>query len=287
MISPKIEESRIRKALRDCEEHGFEILEPMECIEKAVEQFGDSLAVSCSFGSCSVVVLHIALQFDPNIKVVFNNTGVEYPETYAYRDLLKKKWSLNLIETKPIKSFWQCVKEYGFPLIRSKAAWEKTRKVKNPSVRPECCIYLKEKPMKKAISEYQINATLTGLRCAESRLRMFTLGQRGQYYHTKEFGDLWRYHPIGFWNRKQVWQYLEDNKIPVNQIYLKGKDRSGCMPCTGFLNWEKELSKANPKMYRYVQKLRGVSLIDDFIALENETIDRCGVPRQQLLEDWF
>lgn len=280
MISPKIEASRIQYAMRNAREHGFKIYEPQELIKEAIEKFGDQVCVSCSFGSCSVVVLHMALQVNPKIKVVFNNTGVEYPETYAYRDLLKKDWNLNLIETKPIKSFWQCVKEYGFPLSRTPGQW---RNREDKSLKPKCCIYLKEKPMAKATKEHHIRASLTGLRCAESQVRMFTLGQRGQSYDTKKWGMLWRYHPIGFWTHKQIWNYLKEHNIPINQIYLKGKDRSGCMPCTGFLYWEKQLSKANLKMYRYVQKLRKVSLLDDFIQLENQVFDKCG---QRLIEEW-
>jgi phosphoadenosine phosphosulfate reductase len=280
MISPKIEAARISKALRDCGRHGFPILEPMACIKKAIEHFGDSLAVSCSFGSCSVVVLHMTLKFKPDIKVVFNNTGVEYPETYAYRDLLKKEWNLNLVETKPLKSFWQCVKEYGFPLYRGKKGKGKEG---NPG-KPKCCIFLKEKPFKRFAEEHNVKATLTGLRAGESRARMFAFGQFGQNYATKKFYNIMKFNPIAFWTREQVWAYLHENHIPINQIYLKGKDRSGCMPCTGFKGWQQQLAKTNPKMYHYVQKLRGVSLLDDFIALENEAVDRCA---QRLLEEWF
>lgn len=280
MISEKVEHARIVYSLRGARGRGFKVYEPQELIKEGIERFGDQICVSCSFGSCSVVVLHLALQINPKIKVVFNNTGVEYPETYAYRDLLKKEWNLNLIETKPMKSFWQCVKEYGFPLVRSEYSWKKRKKA---SLKPECCIFLKDKPMAKAIKEHNIRACLTGLRCAESGVRMFTLAQRGQSYDTKKWGMLWRYHPIGFWSHKQVWGYLKENNIPINEIYNKGKDRSGCMPCTGFLHWEKQLSKANPKMYRYVQKLRGVPLLDDFIQLENQIFDKCG---QRLIEEW-
>lgn len=269
MISPKVEKARITYAMRNCP---TEIKEPQKLISEAIEKHGDKIAVSCSFGSCSVVVLHMALQVNPKIKVVFNNTGVEYPETYVYRDLLKKDWNLNLIETKGIKSFWQCVKEYGFPLIRSEYAWKKQH---GKHEKPECCIFLKEKPMAKACRDFGIEACITGLRCAESGVRMFTLSQRGQYYHTKKWGSLWRYHPIGFWSHAQVWDYLKENNIPINQIYLKGKDRSGCMPCTGFLNWEKQLAKANPKMYRIVQKMRKVPLLDDFIEFEDEIVNVC------------
>ena len=269
MTSPLVERSRIEYARRNCP---TAIRDPQKIVKEAIEKHGDKLAVSCSFGSCSVVVLHMALQMKPDIKVVFNNTGVEYPETYEYRDLLAKAWNLNLVETKPEKSFWECVKEYGFPLIRSEYAWKKD---KRKQLKPMCCIFLKEKPMAKACREYNIEASLTGLRCAESGVRMFVIAQRGQIYHTKKWGSLWRYHPIAFWTKAEVDQYLWDHQIPKNTIYSKGKDRSGCMPCTGFLNWERQLARANPKMYRIVQKMRGVPILDNYLQWEDRLIATC------------
>jgi phosphoadenosine phosphosulfate reductase len=268
MISEKVENSRIVYAKRNCP---TKILEPQEVIQKAIETHGDKLAVSCSFGHCSVVVLHMALKVNLKIKVVFNNTGVEYPETYAYRDLLKKEWNLNLIETHPLKTFWKCIEQHGFPLIRH--CIRKGKRIEK-SQKPHCCVHLKELPMKKACKDFKIEATLTGLRCAESSVRMFTLGQRGQYYHTSKYGELWRYHPIGFWTHKQVSEYLAENNLPVNEIYKK-VDRSGCMPCTGFLNWEKQLSKTNLKMYRIVQKMRKVNLFDNYLEFENGLVANC------------
>lgn len=269
-ISMKVERARILYAIRNCP---TKVYQPEELIKKAIYRFNDNIAVGCSFGSCSVAVLHMALQIKPNIKVIFNNTGVEYPETIRYKELLKQLWNLNLIETKPIKSFWECVREYGFPLVRTTHSWKKR---KTGSAKPECCIYLKEKPLAKACKEHKIKAMLTGLRCAESRLRMFTIAQRGMYYHTSTWGSLWRYHPIAFWTHQQVWDYLKRNNVPINEVYTKKKlERSGCMPCTGFIGWEQQLAKANLKMYRYIQKLRKVDLLDNYIQREDEIIDTC------------
>jgi phosphoadenosine phosphosulfate reductase len=265
----KVERSRIDYALRNC---STEVLEPQEVIRKAFETHGDKLAVSCSFGHCSVVVLHMALQLNPDIKVVFNNTGVEYPETYAYRDLLKSVWNINLIETKPLKTFWQCVKEYGFPLQRSSHLWKEQKKL--PINKPACCVYLKELPMKQLCKDQNIEASITGLRCAESRVRMWTIAQRGQYYHTAKWGSLWRYHPIAFWTHKQVSDYLAQNNLPTNALYKK-QDRSGCMPCTGFCNWEKQLSRTNLKMYRIVQRMRKINLFDNYLDFENSLVENC------------
>ena len=280
-LSKAVERSRIEYALRNCP---TEVLEPEEVVRKAVETHGDKLAVSCSFGHCSVVVLHMALQVNPKIKVVFNDTGVEYSETYVYRDLLKKEWNLNLIETKPTKPFWQCVKEYGFPMIRRR--YKNKKRVHGVGTdKPKCCVFCKELPMKEACKTHDIEATLTGLRCAESSVRMFTLAQRGQIYHTTKYGKLWRIHPIGFWTHQQVVDYLAQNNLPVNEIYRK-VDRSGCMPCTGFLHWENQLSRTNLKMYRIVQRMRKVNLFDNYLEYEDNLLKGCNPSEtvKQLLE---
>lgn len=215
------------------------------------------------------------------------NTGVQYPETYAYRDVLLERWDLNpgpqFIETKPIKSFWQCIKEYGFPLeVR-----------KGRQSRPKCCLYLKEYPMREACRTYGIEATITGLRASESRARMFAIGQRGQFYKPKsQVINVWKFHPISFWTRKDVFDYFSQSQIPMNPAYEKyALDRLGCVPCTGHKDWRKQMASSNPALYRYIQRLRGVSLISDYITMEEKAIERsCGdglVPKQSALEEWF
>lgn len=283
MLSPKVEESRIHKALRDCKEHGFEVYAPIECIKTAIDKFGDKLAVSCSFGRCSVAVLHMALQLNPEIPVIFNNTTVQFPETYEYRDRLVEEWNINLIETKPVKPFWDVIKEEGLPLMR---------KAKGSLGKPKCCWYCKDLPLQLACQKHGITANLTGLRVAESRARMFIIAQKGQFYFRRTRGEMWQLHPITFWDSEEVNSYMERVQIPLNPVYEKyGLERLGCMPCTAYLGWEKVLAKTNPKMYRYVQKLRGVSLIDDFLSLEDEAFNGCNQasPRkgQAFLEEWF
>lgn len=286
MISPKIEEARIQHALRGCKERDFQVFQPKELIKKAIDEFGDSLAVACSFGACSVAVLHMARDLNPRIKTVFQNTGVQYPETYAYRDRLLEGWNLNprYIETKPIKSFWQCLDEYGFPL--------ESRSAKGSPGKPKCCTYLKEKPFRQAQKEHGIEAILTGLRASESRARMFGIGQFGQYYLNKKFGQVWKFHPVAFWNRQRVFSYFNQVQISINPAYEKyGLERLGCMPCTNYKGWQGVMARANPKLYHYIQKLRGVSLIDDFLKLEDEAFNDCNQVslrrRQVFLEQWF
>jgi len=57
----------------------------------------------------------LVLEQEPNISVIFNNTGVEHPETVRFVRDLAERWKLNLIEIRPEVSFWEIVEKHGFP----------------------------------------------------------------------------------------------------------------------------------------------------------------------------
>ena len=52
--------------------------------------------ITSSFQSEDVVVLHMVLQLQPQIPVIFLETGYHFPETLAYRDRIAAEWNLNL-----------------------------------------------------------------------------------------------------------------------------------------------------------------------------------------------
>ena len=238
-ISKAIEESRLKFARQRCP---TPILEPIDCIKRALKYFENSFAVSCSFGSCSVAVLHMTLKLNPHIPVMFQNTTVQYPETYEYRDRLVNEWGINLIETKPVKPFWDVIKEYGLPTIRRKYyySYQKLKGLKRKrhtfqekTGKPACCWFCKDKPFLNACKNFGIIATLTGLRVAESKTRMYFGADYGQFHFTKRH-KIMKYHPILFWSREQLDRYFEKHNIPKSEVYTKlGLERNGCMPCTG------------------------------------------------------
>lgn len=220
-------------------------------IERALKEFKDNIAISCSFGKDSTLVLSLVREFNKDIKVTFSNTGVEYPETIEFKKLLVKKWKLNYYEVGPIKTFWQCVKEYGYPDIRYWSKTAKKRGITNYGT-PKCCTYVKEKPLRNFYKKNKIEAIFLGLTWEESYQRRWTVIRYGDYYYTKKH-KIWKIHPIAYWTVKEVWRYTKKNNIPTNKIYLT-QDRCGCMPCTGHLRWENTVGKANPALLRKILK---------------------------------
>jgi 3'-phosphoadenosine 5'-phosphosulfate sulfotransferase (PAPS reductase)/FAD synthetase len=76
--------------------------------------------VCWSGGKDSTVLLHLVLQQAPNIDVIYNDTGVEFPETREFVDNIVKDWAIaNFHVAKPKKgeTFWDISKEYGWPLL--------------------------------------------------------------------------------------------------------------------------------------------------------------------------
>lgn len=78
-----------------------------------VEEYGeDGVYVSFSGGKDSTVLLHICRKLYPNLKAVFFDTGLEYPEL---REFVKSFDNVEWI--KPKKTFRQVIEEYGYPFI--------------------------------------------------------------------------------------------------------------------------------------------------------------------------
>ena len=82
-------------------------------IKEWVDTFGlDGVYVSFSGGKDSTVLLTIARELYPDIKAVFVDTGLEYPEI---RDFVKT-WD-NVEWLKPKMTFKQVINKYGYPFI--------------------------------------------------------------------------------------------------------------------------------------------------------------------------
>lgn len=205
--------------------------------------------ISCSWGKASIVMVHLIRQHCKKVLVVFANTGVEYKQTYDFRDKMLKEWKIeNYFELTPIKTFWQCVKEYGYPKFR-----QMSRQGKNRT--PKCCYYCKEKPMINFIKKMEVDLDFVGLQAIESMVRRLTFLYEGERLFVKKYGCR-VVRPLMIWTNKDIWDYHKKYGIPKNEIYNL-TDRNGCMPCTGFKNWQRVMKKTNPRMFQFVSRKMG------------------------------
>lgn len=211
-------------------------------------------AIGYSGGKDSTAVLflvkNIAEYLDVDfskISIVFENTGIEYPETVKFVHMLRDKEGINLIELIPKKNFWQCVDVAGFPRGKNK------RPVTDGGKTDICCWHLKEKPMMDFIKFNGIEVTYMGITALESRQRMIKASTHGTCYHAKKWQTN-KVLPILYWSEAEVWDFIKRQNLPVNPIYPKGADRCGCMICTAHKGWKEQLQMLNPKMCAFILK---------------------------------
>ncbi len=259
----------LKTAVRGIKRNNIPIQTARAVIEKAVEDLGTDLCLGWSGGYCSTAALHMALQVDPNIKVLFSNTGVEYHENLEYVEKLVDEWSLNFTELKPSKTFWEIVDKYGMPQIAvfgsSRVAKRATRAGKLKYRVPRCCFYLKDQPRFAYYKETGLKGQISGLRGAEGRNRAIVIGQRGQIYPLKyPINGFMSYHPIAFWGVQKLYAYLEKHKIPENEVY-RTQDRNGCWSCTAYKGWQANVKRYSLKMYEFLSHKKGVMLMTDYI----------------------
>lgn len=215
------------------------LAESREIVAHHFDEFDSNLAVAFSGGKDSLLVLHFAREIRPEIPVVFNNTGVEYPETVTYVKDLAKSWSLNITITTPELSFWECIDRYGFPTIQDKK---------------RCCYWLKEKPMLQEIKRNGWLGVFTGMTAVESWHRMVWANKKGTCYHFVKWNAC-KVNPIAWWTEDEVREFIRAEKLPLNPLYGQGERRVGCLPCTAYKFWEQRIQNRNPKLYQYI-KLR-------------------------------
>ncbi|MDG6221058.1 MAG: phosphoadenylyl-sulfate reductase [Candidatus Thermoplasmatota archaeon] len=175
--------------------------ESLNTIREGIEKY-DKIAVGCSFGKDSIVMLHLALQVKPDIPVFAVMTPHKPKETFEYRDMLTKKWNLN-------------IKTYMSDQKVPEGLWET-----DPD---QCCQILKVEPTREAVKE--LDAWFAGLRSTEGRTRV-------DYKTWEQKGPLMKINPILNWTEADVWRYMAVNQIPAHPWYALGYRSIGCAPCS-------------------------------------------------------
>jgi len=187
---------------------------PDEIVKWGIEKYYPRIAIASSFSIEDTVLIDMATQIQPNLKIFYINTGFQFKETDDVKEALKKKYNLNIVEYSSLLSIEEQTLKYG-PELHDR----------NPDV---CCKLRKVEPIRRALQE--VDAWITGLRRDQATTRRDLEVVELEY---KDDGrPLTKVNPLTYLTRKQVWSYIRKNQLPYNTLYDQGYMSIGCKPCT-------------------------------------------------------
>ncbi len=169
--------------------------------------------ITSSFQAEDVAVLHMVLQLQPQIPVIFLETGYHFPETLVYRDRIASEWNLNLINVEAEQSVADQESQFG---------------ILNQTAPDRCCGLRKVEPLFRALGSY--TTWVTGLRRQQSKSRANL--QPHEFFTLPGGQILAKLSPLAEWTTRDVWQYAEHHSIPLLPLYEQGYTSIGCAPCT-------------------------------------------------------
>ena len=188
----------------------FETKTPQEIIRWAVNEFSPKIAVSSSFQTQSMPLLHMVSQIKRDVPVFFIDTGYHFWETLMFREQLASEWDLNVIDL------------YRDP------RWDvfvlqniRTLPIEDPNL---CCYLHKVQPMQKALKDVQ--AWISGIRRDQTSVRA-----QARILELQEDGLL-KINPLLNWTKADVKRYAGENDLPSHPLLEKGYRSVGCAPCT-------------------------------------------------------
>ena len=204
-------------------------------IREAYARFSN-IALLWSIGKDSTTLLWIirkAFFGHVPFPVVHIDTGYKFKEIYTFRDTYAKKWNLDLRISKNEEA------------IRMGMCPEKGKF--------ECCNALKTEALKQTIACHNFEALLLAIRRDEHGIRAkerffsprdteFKWNYQEQpaefwnlYKQKIESGQHIRVHPILQWTERDVWAYIQREKIPVVGLYFARNGKRyrsiGCETC--------------------------------------------------------
>ncbi len=250
----------------------------------------DGVYLAFSGGLDSTVLLHIARKLYPDIKGVFNNTGLELPEIVSFVRTFD-----NVDILRPRMPFHKVIEKHGWPVVSKEQSQfiseyrnTKSEKLRNLrwngrengrskisekwkflveapfKISHKCCDILKKNPSKKYEKETGRKPIL-GIMAEESQLR--------KQNHICNLYDAKRpiSKPLLRWNKKDTWQYIQENNVEYCCVYDQGHERTGCMFCLYGIHKDNPnkiqmIEKTHPVQYNYIINKLGAKKVLNFLG---------------------
>ncbi len=183
---------------------------PAEVISAALDAVDhDRLAVVSSFGTQSGALLKIVADVDPNIPVIFIDTGWMFAETLQYRDTL--------------------VEQLRLRDVRSVLPQATTLALRDPdadlwSSDPDGCCQLRKVET--------LNAAMAAFDASINGRKRFQAATRADIPIVERDGDQLKFNPFAQLTLEDIESIYAAANLPPHPLVASGFSSIGCMPCT-------------------------------------------------------
>lgn len=215
--SLKLAKSFSNDVVRVVTEDQMEAQGPQEILTWAIKNFHPRLALSASFGGPEgMVLLDMMHKLDNTSRVFMLDTGRLHPATYdlvdRVRDRYDKRVEVVFPQSQDIEAM---VADKGHNLFYESL---ENRKL--------CCRLRKVEPLRRYLGDF--DAYVSGLRRDQNANRAGTR----KVEFDEAAGGIVKLNPLADWTADEVWQYVEENQVPVNRLHAQNYPSVGCEPCT-------------------------------------------------------
>ena len=170
-------------------------------------------AVTSSFQTECMVLVHMLIEQKPDIPVLFLDTGYHFAETYKYRDAMTERYGLKLTNLAAKQTVAEQESMFG---------------ILNQTDPSRCCGFRKVEPLFAGLEDYDV--WFTALRRDQSPTRANL--QEVDPFKLPSGKALTKVSPLASWTSQDVWAYLKAHDVPVLPLYDLGYTSIGCEPCT-------------------------------------------------------
>lgn len=222
IVAPEVVE-KVEVEVEDYEQLAKELenASPLEIMDRALEQFGNDIAIAFS-GAEDVALIEYAHLTGRPFRVFSLDTGRLNPETYQFFDAVEKHYGIRI--------------EYMFPdavevqgLVRSKGLFSFYE-----DGHQECCRVRKVRPLRRALKG--LRAWITGQRKDQSpgTRSEIPVVQVDPVFEGLDggSGSLVKWNPVANVQGQDIWNFLRAMNVPVNSLHSQGYVSIGCEPCT-------------------------------------------------------
>ena len=193
----------------------LEIASTEEVLKWVDETFSDTAAQMSSFGLEDQAVFHIYWSVNPKARLMTLDTLRLPTETYSLFDQTKLRYRVDVEFFYPdMDAVAKMVKEKGNNFFYMGHA-----------NREFCCGVRKVEPLGRALSG--LEAWVTGLRRDQGMDRGSIDIVEWDNAHNN-----YKINPLANWTFDDVRKFVDENKIPYNELHDNGYPSLGCAPCT-------------------------------------------------------